>query len=47
MTKKVLNFERELSQQSKSHQQDMKDLKQQFKDQDLLLRNMRHTIEQG
>ena len=47
MTKKVMNFERELSQITKSHQQDMRDLKQQFKDQDLLLRNMRHTVEQG
>ena len=45
--KKLLQLERDLSALTKTHSQDVHDLKQNGKDMELMVKNLRHQIDQG
>ena len=45
--KKIMVLERDLNQLGKEHKQDIHEIKQNTKDTDLILKNLRHQVEQG
>ena len=47
MAKKLMHMERDLSQLNKEYKQDVHEIKQGVKDSDLILKNLRHQVEQS
>ena len=47
LAKKMVLFERELSQMGKEHKQEIHDFRQALKDTDMTVKNLRHQVEQS
>ncbi len=47
MAKKLMHMERDLSQLNKEYKQDVHEIQQRVKDSDLILKNLRHQVEQS